>query len=242
MKKLIILFGFSIFCASAAFGQMHDRFFWMDAGLKVQYGAAGLLNKAISDSPTWNYDVGKTFAYGAKLGLNKGSAGLSIDVMRAQTSQPFENAAFGDPEVTWKSLDLYTLFRSNAQLAYFELGPKFSFINEVTSTNGAGDASDITDGFTSNEISGVIGFGAYFIGSGGRFSGVLGLRFEYGLTDMNNEASATANGYPTQDVNLYATGYTKSNPVIASIVFELNWGIGYYGKASCGGRGKFIMI
>lgn len=242
MKKLLLAFGFLTFVSATMYGQGHDRFMWFDAGLKIQYGGSGLLNKAISDSPAWSYDVGKIISYGGKIGINKGSNGLTIDVMRAQATQPFENAAAGNPEIKWTSLDLYTLFRSSKQLGYFEIGPKFSFLNEVTSTTETGVSSDYTNGFASREIAGVMGFGAYFIGSGGRFSGILGLRFEYGLTDIVDETAGGALGYPVGDTSVYDAGYSKTNPVMASIVFELNFGIGYYGQSSCGGRSKFIML
>jgi len=226
----------------SVFGQMHDRFWWLDAGLKVQYGANGLLNKALSDSPDWDYAVGTGLSYGLKLGINKGFHGLTIDVMRATANPSFKNTLKSDPTIEISSLDLYTLYRNNRQQGYFEIGPKFSFIDKVVSTN-ADDGTLLKSGFTGNEISAVLGFGAYFIGSGGRFSGILGLRFEYGATDLVNEAVGGELGYPVADPTLYlGRDYTKSTPIFAGIVFEMNWGIGHYGKASCGGRGKFIML
>ena len=41
---------------------------------------------------------------------------------------------------------------------------------------------------------------------------------------------------------IYADGYKSSNVAFAGVVFELNWGIGYFGKAQCGARSKFIMF
>jgi len=242
MKKLFPILFCMLVLGGSVFGQMHDRFWWLDAGLKVQYGATGILNSALSDSPDWNYDIGTGLSYGLKLGINKGYHGLTIDVMKAKANTVFENTIKGDPTIEVNSLDLYTLYRNNRQLGYFEVGPKFSFIDKVVSSNAA-DGELNKEGFTGNEISAVLGFGAYFVGSGGRFSGILGVRFEYGATDLVNEAVGSELGYPVSDPSLYVgREYASSNPIFAGIVFEMNWGIGHYGKASCGGRGKFIML
>lgn len=241
MNRILTVAAALCFLSSTMFGQAHDRFFWLDAGLKVQYGATGFLNSALADNTDWGQDIGTGLSYGLKLGLNKGANGLTIDLMRSTASQPIEDRlGMSDTEVKWSALELYTLFRNNARLGYFELGPKFSFLDEVK----FGDTVLPSDDFTSTEIAAVMGFGAYFIGSGGRFSGIFGVRFEYGVTDLVNESVGAEKGRPINDPSLYSAdvAYSSTNPIFAGIVFELNWGIGYYGKASCGGRGKFIML
>ena len=79
------------------------------------------------------------------------------------------------------------------------------------------------------------------MGNDGRFSGILGLRFEYALTDLDSEDGKKA-GAPILDPSIYANGNKASNLAFAGVVFELNWGIGYFGKAQCGARSKFIMF
>ena len=37
-------------------------------------------------------------------------------------------------------------------------------------------------------------------------------------------------------------GLKSTNPIFAGVVFELNWGVGAFAVAKCGGRPKFIMF
>ncbi len=217
---------------------------WFDTGLKVQYGAAGLINSAVSDSPDWNYDVGSALSFGGKLGINIESNGFTIDVMRMSTTSKFERSGdASNVETTISALDLYLLYRSSRYRGYIEIGPKLSFVNSATNNDfTTGAEIDATESFQ-NGYSAVLGFGTYVIGNDGRFSGIFGLRIEYGFSDFQNETNATASNAPVfSGSNVYGDGYQKGAPVFAGLVFELNWGIGYYGKASCGQRGKFIFL
>ena len=158
------------------------------------------------------------------------------------------NQEFGDKNnvtlgnINYKTTDVYVLYRNAKNLGYFELGPKLSFLNSIDMTPTGGESVDLKAYNEKNNIAAVIGFGANIMGTDGRFSGILGLRFEYGLKNMNN-ADAIAVGSPVFDQGLlYADGESSTNPVFAGVVFELNWGVGYFGKAQCGGRSKFIMF
>jgi hypothetical protein len=142
-------------------------------------------------------------------------------------------------EFNWKSLDIYTLFRHAKNLGYFEIGPKISLVQEV-SDNVEGNVTDRTF-YNKNFFSGVIGFGANIIGNDGAFSGILGLRFEYGLTDFVSDAGQTGHA-PMLNPAVYTNGYKSTAPAFAGIVFEINWGIGYFAKAQCGARSKFIKF
>jgi len=242
--RIITTIILGLFLATSLSGQRAAKFFWFDTGVKAQYGATGMYNQAIVDSDTWRYDISTGYSVGAKLGLNKGTSGLTIDVMAAQGTQAFEDArdpaVLNTTELNWNSIDIYTLYRNNRQLGYFELGPKFSVLRGAEYTNSDGSVDDVLDNYETNNINAVLGFGAYFIGTDGAFSGILGLRFEYGITDIVNP-SGHVNGSPVQDMNI-DTGSTITHPVFAGISFELNWGIGYVGKASCGGRAKFVKF
>lgn len=246
MRLITILFFSFLLQSSGLLGQRAAKFWWFDTGVKAQYGATGIYSKALADSDSWRFDINTGYSVGAKFGLNKGTSGLTLDGMYAQGEQSYERAAVpdgsADVKVNWSSFDLYTLYRNNRQLGYFEVGPKFSFLQnaEIADIDGE-NALDITNQFNNNYVSAVLGFGAYFIGSDGAFSGILGLRFEYGLTDALN-ADGHAAGAPVQDVNLFDAGITNTAPIFAGLSFELNWGIGYVGKASCGGRAKFIKF
>jgi len=239
MKKLLFLL---IFLPGIMVGQRSAQW-WFDAGLKVQYGATGLYNKAIVDNSEWNYEIGTGSSFGGKLGLNYATHGFTLDVMFGSSAQPFDQSgATTLNEVKWKHTDLYVLYRNNKSLGFFEIGPKLSLINSVENDNGS-MVTDISNQFEGNSLAGVLGFGVYLLGSDGAFSGILGFRLEYGITDMVSDAGAAANAPLAETSFAYPQdGYTGSHPIFAGISFELNWGIGYFGKASCGGRSKFMKF
>lgn len=222
---------------------------WFDMGAKVQYGAAGLYNAAIADSDGYDYNISTGYSYGGKLGINFGYNGLAIDVMRSTAKQEFEKTGTtAVPTVNWQAWDVYALFRNAKNLGYFEIGPKISFVSKVEDNliDGGSVGTSLTDrttNYNKNNIAGVIGFGANIMGNDGAFSGILGLRLEYSFTDfVGTEGAATAVSAPLRDPSVYADGYKKSNVAFAGLVFELNWGIGYFAKAQCGARSKFIMF
>jgi hypothetical protein len=224
---------------------------WFDMGAKVQYGAAGLYNSAIANSDGYDYNISTGYSYGGKLGINFGYNGLAIDVMRSTAKQEFEKTGSTTvPTVNWQAWDVYALFRNAKNLGYFEIGPKISFVSKVEDNlieggivNPTGTLTDRTTNYNKNNIAGVIGFGANIMGNDGAFSGILGLRLEYSFTDfVGTEGAATAVSAPLRDPSVYADGYKKSNVAFAGLVFELNWGIGYFAKAQCGARSKFIMF
>jgi hypothetical protein len=226
-----------LFTSLTIFGQ--KKTVWFDAGLKAQYGAAGLYNAAIADSDVYDYKIGSGYSYGGKIGVNFNFGGFTIDVMKSSMKQEFDQKGLNSkPSINWESTDLYLLYRNAKNLGYFEIGPKMSLINKVENSyeNLSGET---TEEYNSNTFGGVVGFGANIMGNDGRFSGILGLRFEYGFTDFvkNNTVDS-----PAPLANLYADGYKSSNLAFAGVVFELNWGIGYFGKAQCGARSKFIMF
>jgi len=233
----------ALFATLQMFGQ--KQIVWFDIGLKAQYGASGFYNSAIaaSDNDKYDYNISTGYSFGGKLGINFGYNGLSIDVMRNTAKQEFEKTGSTTiPTINWQSWDVYALFRNAKNLGYFEIGPKISFINKVED-NIEGSVTDRSSSYNKNNIAGVIGFGANLMGNDGRFSGILGLRFEYGFTDFVSDEGAGANvNAPLRDASVYADGYKKSNVAFAGVVFELNWGIGYFAKAQCGARSKFIMF
>lgn len=239
MKKLIV-FLFLFITLKAVHAQ--KQIVWFDAGLKAQYGATGFFNPAIADFGDVNYRVGTGYSFGGKLGINFRYNGLAIDVMYNNANQLFDDNELNRTlEYNWKSLDIYTLFRHAKNLGYFEIGPKMSLVQEVSDNAGRdGAVVDNTDLYK-NFFSGVIGFGANFIGNDGAFSGILGLRFEYGLTDFVSSAGKDAHA-PLLNSAVYTNGYKSTAPAFAGVVFELNWGIGYFAKAQCGARSKFIRF
>jgi len=236
MKSIFIfLLTLSVF---SVFGQ--KNLVWFDTGLKVQYGAGGFYNKAIADAAGYDYKISTGYGIGGKLGINFGFAGIAIDVMRSTAKQEFDNLKLNNiSEISWSSTDIYALYRNAQNLGYFEIGPKLSLISKVED-NIEGSVKESTSGYNDKSIAGVVGFGANIMGNDGRFSGILGLRLEYGFTDFSVEGSTLST--PLRDPSIFSSGYKSSNIAFAGVVFELNWGIGYFGKAQCGKRSKFIMF
>lgn len=242
MKKALLL------CMALAFTlglSAQKQIVWFDAGLKAQYGFTGLYNSAIVDNAEVDYIISKGYGIGGKIGINFGYNGISIDVMRNKGTQEFDLSSMADtdgsPTLELSTTDIYLLYRNARNLGYFEIGPKVSFLNKAEFASDNSENADVKENFKSNGMAGVIGFGANIMGNDGRFSGILGLRFEYGFTDVVNE-TGQANNAPINYPDLYADGYKSSNPIFAGVVFELNWGLGYFGKSQCGGRSKFIMF
>ncbi len=242
MKQFFTLFGCLIFISSYA--QRNDVW-WFDAGIKAQYGYTGMINQNISDSGDYAYEVGNGLAYGGKIGINYGYTGLALEAMFRSSTAVYEDktgASITNIDVDYSSVDVYALFRTSKNLGYFEIGPKVSLWSEVDrSGEGLASPVSVTDNYNSTNFAGVLGFGAYVIGSDGAFSGILGLRFEYGFTDVVSDSGATL-GAPVGNVNLNLDGASSTNPVFAGIVFELNWGIGYFGQAACGERSKLMRF
>ena len=240
MKYLTILF--SLFFASTLSAQS----FYIDAGLKAQAGTTRLHNASIESHPNWAYDLANGFSYGGKVGFNFEDHGITVDVLFGTGKSSFEsndgNTVLGNLVTEYATTDLYLLYRLSRYRGYLELGPKMSFIRDINNRGIDGVEQDVSMFYEDNVYSGVLGFGTYLIGTDGRFSGIFGLRLEYGLSDMLTQADGEPIGMPVMQEDLYANGYNNTIPFFAGLVFELNWGIGYYGKASCGARGKFIFL
>ncbi len=216
--------------------------FYIDAGVKAQSGATALINQSVNDHPNWNYDIGTGFSFGGKVGFNFEDHGITVDVLLNNGESAFEFDGNQNFVTDYATTDIYLLYRLSRYRGYLELGPKMNLVRNVTNRAIDGTEEDVTDLYLDNSYSGVLGFGTYLIGTDGRFSGIFGLRFEYGLTDMLDQTLGQPLGLPIRQDGLYDDGYNTTVPFFAGLVFELNWGIGYYGKASCGARGKFIFL
>jgi len=228
------------------YSQRSAKVWWFDVGAKVQTGFTGLYNQVIADDGVWDYDPGSGTTFGGKIGINYDVHGFTLDAMFGSSTNQFENSSLNtNAEVTVNVTDLYVLYRNNKSLGYFELGPKLSLINKVENSL---ESADVTDQYAANALGAVLGFGVYFLGSDGAMSGILGLRFEYGFTDIVDETNAmgAANPAPINEASFnYTSGdreYGSTHPIFAGIVFELNFGLGYFGRAGCGRRSKFIRF
>ncbi len=239
MKKIFVLC--LVAWSTMSFAQKEIA--WFDTGLKIMYGQSAILNSAIFDHDELNYDLGfgNSYSIGGKFGINRAYNGLAIELMYAKGGSDLEYLNHNyRPAINWSALDLYLLFRNAKNLGFFELGPKISFVRGVQRTNGDGELVDFTR-FNNKLLSGVLSFGVNVLGTDGAFSGQIGLRFEYGFSDLVDAEDGTTEPYPFA-TDVYADGYQKSVPVYAGLVFELNWGLGFYGIAQCGARAKFFKM
>lgn len=248
MRKLLIL----CFIAVSTMGYSQKEIAWFDAAIKIMYGSSNIINNAVIDDPNLNYDLnfGTAIGFGGKFGINKGYNGLAIEVLYTSSGHTFEGLGTypAAPEIEWKSLDLYLLFRNAKNLGFFEIGPKIGFLRSMSRTTADGQLVDFAE-INKRQLAGVLGFGVNVVGTDGSFSGQIGLRFEYGFTDLNAQDPLGTGGEPfpftasaDSPNGIYngSKGYQKSAPVYAGLVFELNWGLGYYGIAQCGARAKFF--
>lgn len=231
--------------ASLSFGQKEIA--WFDTGLKAMYGGSSIYNTMVADASNLDYNLVFSNAYsvGGKFGINRGFSGLALELMYHKGNATIQNTTdIGvDPEVNWSSIDIYTLFRNNANLGFFELGPKFSLLQSFERTTAGGEASDLKGAELTNNlnISGVLSMGVLLLGNDRAFSGQIGLRFEYGFTDMIAEGAGRTAFEPFPDANLNGEAeYGASAPIFVGLVFELNFGLGFYGISQCGGRPKLF--
>ncbi len=249
MKNLFLLLAVSLFMSSDIHSQKMD--FWLDAGLKIQTGFTALYNAnattANANGETWDNTLATGTKYGVKLGMNFNYTGVSLDIMQGKMRGKFQKVdqANGgterEDEVTVNATDIYLLFRNAKHKGYFEIGPKYSIINDVKATNSSSaEVSNVSDQFETSNLGAVLGFGTYILGpEDGRFSGILGFRVEYGFQDIVNEVGRTEGS--RVPVN-YGGETAATNSIFAGIVFEFNWGIGGVGQARCGERSKFIWF
>jgi len=240
MKSFLTILSF-FFLINVASSQA--SVWWFDAGIKAGYGPTGLYNKNITDSNDFNNDIAYGYSFGGKFSINYDNHGMTIDAMLSKGAHSYEyiqgqNLPVINRDLEWNTFDIYALYRNNRNITYFEIGPKISFLRSAEQQIENESFVDVTEFYSDNELSAVLGFGWYAMGTDGSFSGILGLRFEYGITDFVGDKGQEL-GYPIPSLD---ETYVKSNRLYASIMFEMNWGIGYFGKANCGARSKFIRF
>ncbi|NNE27728.1 MAG: hypothetical protein HKN09_12860, partial [Saprospiraceae bacterium] len=119
MKRLLLLFFLAATTLQLGAQKME---FWLDTGLKVQYGMSMLYNGGIGDDPNWDYTITSSTKFGGKLGINWNYSGISIDAMFGSLKGKFQNTSQGggsDVEVRVPSADVYVLFRNARNKGYF---------------------------------------------------------------------------------------------------------------------------
>ena len=244
MKKvtyLIALFT-SILLTQQATAQL-----WFEAGGRAMYGATALFESNISDDDEHTMNINTGLSYGALFNLNFSDRhGISVEGMFANSEQSYEFDGIagvvgsGTNTIEWNSTDLYLMYRALSQGAYFEIGPKLSLVNGVDqNTNGfllTDDAMDVSDAYTDQFLSGVIGFGMYIAGSR-YFTLSIGFRVEYAFQNFTSDQGADSN-FPLPYDNDFMTENLRNINAYGGI--ELKFPIGGIAKAQCGQR-RFIF-
>ena len=221
---------------------------WFDAGIKAQVGGSGFYNKAILDAGSLDYvlDLSNSYGLGGKLGINWDQIGISVEAMYNTNESRIKRISTGNAvtfiDHSWNGLDLYPLLRSARNLGYLEIGPKISMIQNMKQVAGGVISEDIASQYNKMNYGAVFGFGSNIIGVGEAFTGMLGIRIEYGITDLVSEGDGKRYSAPLNLGNLYDQGYASTHPLFIGLVFEANFGIGYYGRAKCGARSKFMRF
>lgn len=253
MKNLLL----TILCCFGLMSSMQAQKmdFWLDAGLKIQTGFTALYNSSATTANSltndqWDFALATGTKYGVKLGMNFNYTGVSLDIMtgKLRGKYQFVDLAGGtldrEDEIEVSVTDIYLLFRNAKHKGYFEIGPKYSIINDVRGSDPVtGETTVLDDFYETGNLAAVLGFGTYILGpEDGRFSGILGFRLEYGFQDIVNDAGRVSDDFGTRQPVNYGGEAGTTNPIFAGIVFELNWGIGGVGQARCGERSKFIWF
>ncbi len=220
---------------------------WFEIGVRGQIGATALLPANLSDNDLHTMKINSGYSYGPTFNVNFGdNNGIALEALFASSEQTYEFDGAGllpadDNIITWKSTDVYLLYRTMSQGAYLEIGPKLSLVNEVEQEGPGqlGDGKvDVSQFYTDQHIAGVLGFGMYLAGSD-VFTLNLGFRVEYSFQDfVSDEGRDNVFPYPfNYDATMDSDNLSNIN---AYGTVELRFPIGGIAKAQCGQR-RFIF-
>ncbi|GLR16298.1 outer membrane beta-barrel protein [Portibacter lacus] len=218
-------------------------YLWLDAGVKGSYGPNMMVNADILNGFNYTPKINGSYSFGAKFGFNFGEYyALTVDGMYSQFKQQFTykpdlSTQTAINEYRWSSIDLYPLLRYNRSINYVEIGPRISWLRNARQANNTSGFTDVTGDFNDISYSAILGFGWYAAGDDA-FTAIIGVRLGYDLQDFVSEA-----GHANNQVDLgLVEGDASTNPAFVQLVFELNWGLGYYAKTVCGGRARFFRF
>lgn len=214
---------------------------WFDGGVKGGVGPTLMLNKNISDDRNYDHEFTAGFTYGAKLGVYFGyHNGITVDYMRGISKQNFEyniNGTIGQNNFEWIHNDILLMFRHSGDGAYVEIGPKYSFVQEVTQITTGNSEVDVSNLFEDSYPSAVFGFGSYLAGSD-LFSIQMGFRLHYAFSDMVSD-EGRENNVPA---GIAYDEYKETRPFAAQFMLEVNYAFGRFARTSCAHRWKLILF
>lgn len=239
MKRLFLSLMVLVCCLS-----LSAQEFWFEAGLKGGAGMSFLYNKNVADDGNWDYALTPMYGAGAKFSVNFGPYhGVFIEGLYNQSQQDFTYNLDGVTEdfnynIKWQSIDLYLLYRGIRNRTYFEIGPMYSMVQQFEQGNEGSTLLETTGSYEDAYLGGVFGFGGYIVGAE-TFSLGIGVRLNYGFTDMVNE-KGIADNLPNAPRNYDYESVEKTNIMFAQFLIELNFGVGRFAKTACSERFKRI--
>ena len=241
LKNILLVFALAIGVQSI---NAQKVYLWLDAGVKGSYGPNMMVNADILNGFNYTPKINGSYSVGAKLGVNFGEYyAITFDGMYSQFKQQFTykpDAAVAQTvinEYRWNAIDFYPLFRYNRSINYVEIGPRISWLQSAKQANNTSSFTDVTGDFNDVNYSAVLGFGWYAAGDDA-FTAIVGVRLGY---DIRNFVSPEGIANNQIDLGL-VEGNASTNPAFVHLVFELNWGLGYYAKTVCGGRARFFRL
>ncbi len=217
---------------------------WLETALKGGAGMSFLMNKNILNDNSYRQVLSPMYGFGGKVAVNFGAwHGIALEGLFNSSSQKWDYTlpnVTGDlqNEVKWNSVELYLLYRYIRSRTYIEVGPMFSMIRSVEQTDNEVQLQNPDPFYEDNYLAAVFGFGGY-LGGSETFSVGLGLRVHYGFQDLVS-AEGRASGFPNPVRESVYSSEASTNPLVAQLLVEFNFGIGHWAKTSCHERMKFF--
>jgi hypothetical protein len=221
---------------------------WFDLGIKGGVGAGFLINNTVNSDSRFNVLPQMNNFVGGKVGVNFGDMfGIAFDVDYGTYNYGFsqlkivgkdQNLTY-DYKIKYNALNFMPAFRYTKDASYVEIGPQFSFTKNhtITDEGNSSSFSYAADAINTSLKGLVFGFGGHMIGND-VIALMMGLRFNYVFSNLTSYTYAETN-FPFTNYSDITTP-TKSSPINAQLVFELNYSLGYIVRASCGRRTAFI--
>ncbi len=241
MKRLVLLV--LVVCSTSGMSQV-----WFDLGLKGGVGSGFLMNKTLNSDARLSVGPGLNHFYGAKAGVNIGEMiGFTLDFTFGDNRYHFFQADLNGSttsyryDIRYTSFNFAPLFRYTKEMSYLEVGPQFSFLRGGNVSNGFATTSPtLAEEYIRPMTTKMIfGFGGHMVGNE-IISLMMGLRFSYMISDLTNDVYEETT-WPFESY-FDITESNASHPLDVQLVFELNYSLGYFVRASCGRRTAFLTF
>ena len=214
---------------------------WFDIGIKGAYGLTMMGNKNIFDDRNIDHRISGGYGFGVSLGVHFGqNSGVLVEYMRSTGNQKFDDESTSSNlliDYQWQTNDVLLLYRFSGNGGYFEIGPKASFLSDISLEVEGTTVENVDQWFEDTWFSGVLGFGTYIAGSE-LFTIQAGIRLHYQFGDMVNDAGENA-GWP---VGTVYESYKQTSLIMAQFHLEVNYAFGRFAKESCRDRWKLILF